>query len=174
MSDVFISYSRRSQKHAELLAKELQSLGTSVWIASKEIHTGEPIEKKIFEAIREARLVAFLEDQHSSADSSRWVQREYMAALEQSWADEGKILVPILIGKAKPPSFLRHASALRVRGQKLDWARAAKTIAKILGEGGTALKSSKAPRREQAQRLNVIEKEAHALRIASGEPSAKL
>jgi hypothetical protein len=174
MSDVFVSYSHRSQKHAEMLAKALESLGTSVWIASKEIQAGEPVEKKIFDAIREARLIAFLEDEQSSADSSRWVQREYMAALEQSWADEGKVLVPILIGKAKPPSFLRHASALRVRGQKSDWTRAAKLVAKMLSEGRTALKRSSAPMREQAQRLNLIEREAHALRIPHGEPSGKL
>jgi hypothetical protein len=39
--------------------------------------------------------VAFLVDQHSSAASSNWVQREYVAALEHSWSDEGKILEAI-------------------------------------------------------------------------------
>ena len=91
------------------------------------------------------------------------MQREYMTALEHSWSDEGKILVPVLIGDAEPPSFLRHALALRVKGQKPEWARVARTIAKMLSEGNSA-KHSKAPIREQIQRLNLLEKEANALR----------
>ncbi len=167
MSDVFLSYSNRSRKHAEMLAEALQALGVSTWVASKEIGEGESVEEKILKAIRDARLVAFLVDQPSPADSSSWVQREYMTALEHSWSDERKVLVPVLIGDAEPPSFLRHASALRVKGQKPEWARVARMIAKMLGEGNS-VKHSKAPIREQIQRLNLIEKEANALR-AFGE-----
>lgn len=163
MTDVFLSYSNRSRKHAETLAEALQTLGISVWVASKEIRKGESGEEKISKAIRDARLVAFLVDQPSPVDSSSWVQREYMTALEHSWSDEGKILVPVLIGDAEPPSFLRHALALRVKGQKPEWARVARTIAKMLSEGNSA-KHSKAPIREQIQRLNLLEKEANALR----------
>ena len=170
---MFLSYSRRSRKHAEMLAKELQALNISVWVASKEIREGDSVEELIFKAIKDARLVAFLVDQHSPDVSSSWVQREYVAALEHSWSDEGKILIPVLVGDAEPPSFLRHASALRVRGRQLDWLRAARTIARILSEGNS-VKRSKAPMREQTQRLNLIEKEANALRTAEAEQLRKL
>jgi hypothetical protein len=173
MSDVFLSYSGRSRKHSEALAKELQALGVSVWVDREQIRAGASWEEEISKAIRDARVVAFLVDPHSPAGSSGWVQREYMAALEHSWSDENKVLVPVLVGNAEPPSFLRHASALRVRGQKSGWARAAKSIAKILSEGNS-VKHTKAPRREQTQRLNLIEREANALRASEVEQLRKM
>ncbi len=172
MSDVFLSCSHKSRKHAEMLASELQSLGISVWVASKEIQNGDAVEEKILEGIRSARLVAFLVDRQSSSAPSSWVEREYMAALEHSWADEDKILLPVLVDDAEPPAFLRHASAIKVRSEKSDWSRAAEALAKVLREGNVA-KRNKAPMREQARRLNLIEREAKALRAVGGVASRK-
>ncbi len=163
MIDVFLAYSHKRQKDAETLARELESLGVSAWVASRDIRVGEPIEHEIFGAIRKARLVAFLADPHSVASPSGWVQREYMAALEQSWLDKDKILVPVLIGDAEPPAFLKHARALKVTDRKRGWTAAAKEIAKLL-RGELTSKHNKAAAKEQVERLNLIEREANALR----------
>jgi TIR domain len=160
MSEVFLSYSRRSQKHAVDLMRELMALGVSFSAASNKTGAGD--EGEIFKEIKDARVVAFLITPHSLVDQ----EYEYMAALEHSWSDEDKVLVPVLVGNSEPPSFLRHASVLRVKGQKSDWPRVAKTIGKILSEGNS-VKRSKAPMREQTERLNLIEKEANALRSRS-------
>ena len=172
MSDVFLSYSRRSRKHAEVLTTELEALGVSVWSAPKEIQQGEPVAEVISQALREARLVAFLVESHPSGASSGWLQQEYRLALEHSWSDEGKILIPVLVGDAQPPPFLRHALALKVRERGSDWSRVAKAISRMLSEGNS-VRRSKAPMKEQSQRLNLIEKEAQALRVTEAEQLRK-
>jgi len=170
MSDVFLSYSSRYQKHAERLAKQLESIGSSVWLASKNLRDGAPVEEEITRAIRDARAIVFLVG--NTPPSSEWVQREYMMALEHSWSDEGKILLPVLIGDAEPPSFLRHVAALRVNGRNPDWARAAKEIARLPSPGHSG-KRSVAPIKEQVKRLNLIERGANALRVAEREMDSK-
>jgi len=169
MSDVFLSYSSKYRQHAEALAKELQALGASAWLDSKDLVPGRPWEEEIRKAINDARLIAFLVEPSSPAEK---VQQEYMAALEHSWSDNDKVLLPILIGDAEPPSFLRHVQALRVRERNPEWARTAKEIAKLLRrEGG--VKRNKSPIKEQLKRLDLIERGANALRVADHESPRK-
>lgn len=169
MSDVYLSYSSRDEQHAEELAKELQALGISAWLASKNLVPGCDPEQAISSAIGNSRLIAFLV---GSGASSEWVQWEYMEALGYSWSDKEKILVPVLIGNAEPPSFLRHSSALRVRPRNPGWARIAKQIAKLLSQG-RSLKRRKPPVKEQLKRLNLIERDANALRVQDDESVRK-
>ena len=170
MSDVFLVYSQKFQREAEALACELKRLDVSAWVASINIGVGESAEQKVFEAIRNSRLIAFIAGPRVSAGP--WVQREYMAALEQSWSDRNKLLVPVLIGSAAPPAFLRHGPAVKVGGRKPDWASAAREIKKLLS-GERSIKRSKAPVKEQRERLDLIEREANALRVQDVEPLHK-
>jgi len=169
MSDVFLSYSSKCRPHAEALAKELQALGTSAWLDSKNLVPGKPWEEEIRKAINDARLIAFLVEPSSPEEK---VQREYMVALEHSWSDKDKVLFPILIGDAEPPSFLRHVHALRVRERNPEWSRAAMEIAKLLRQEG-GVKRSKAPIKEQLKRLDLIERGANALRGVDHDSSRK-
>jgi hypothetical protein len=168
MSDVFLSYSRRSSKHAEALATALENLDISSWLASKNLRAGGSAEKEILKAIGAARMVAFLVDSNSPADSSDWVQREYMAALEHSWSNNEKILVPVLMGDAEPPPFLRHSAYVHVSERNPDWAQAAKKLSKVL-KGKTTVRDYKASSVEQRKRLNLIERLAHALRATESK-----
>jgi hypothetical protein len=170
MTDVFLSYSQRSQAEAALLRRELEKVGLSTWYAPEVLEVGEPWKERIFQGIREARVLVFLLD--TNAAVSPYVEHEYMAALEHSWSDPHKILLPVLIGDAEAPAFLRHRQALKVRDRKGDWARTAKEIAKLL-RGEHSVKPSKAPIKEQMERLNLIEREANALRDTGTEQSHK-
>lgn len=171
MSDVFLSYSERSRKDAAMLRKVLGVLGISTWLASEDMGTAESPKEPIFKAISEARVVVFLVDANAAVTPQ--VEQEYMAALEHSWSDTHKILVPVLIGDAEPPAFLRHAQAIKVRDRKVrDWARAAQEVAKLL-RGELSIKHSKAPRKEQMERLNLIERDAKALRDTDAEQAHK-
>jgi hypothetical protein len=161
MSDVYLSYSSKDKHHAETLAKELQALGISAWLDSKDLVPGSDFEKAVGSAISDARLIAFLVEPGASREKVQW---EYMEALGHSWSDNEKILLPILIGKAEPPSFLRHSLALRVRSRNPEWARTAKQIAKLLSQGGS-VKRRKPSVKEQMKRLNLIERGANALRV---------
>jgi hypothetical protein len=162
MSDVYVSYSSKDKQHAEELAKELQALGVTVWL-DKELAPGSDFKRAISEAISNARLIAFLVEPSASQEKVQW---EYMEALGNSWSDQEKILVPILIGNAEPPSFLRTSSALKVRPRNPDWAGIAKQIAQLLSRGGS-LKRRKPPVKEQSERLKLIEQGANALRDES-------
>lgn len=169
MSNVYLSYSSRDNQHAEELAKELQALGISAWLDSKDLVPGSDFKQAISSAISNARLIAFLVEPGASREKAQW---EYMEALGHSWSDNEKILVPVLIGNAEPPSFLRHAPALRVRPRNPEWARTAKQIAKLLSQGGS-LKRRKPPVKEQIKRLNLIERGANALRVRDDESVRK-
>jgi hypothetical protein len=165
MSDVYLSYSSKDKRHAKELAKELQALGVSAWLDSKDLAPGSDFKRAISSAISDARLVAFLVEPGDSREKVQW---EYMEALGHSWSDNEKILVPILIGNAEPPSFLRRSSALRVQPRNPEWARTAKQIAKLLSQGGS-VKRRKPPVKEQIERLKLIERGANALRVKDDE-----
>ena len=169
MSDVYLSYSSKDKQHAEGLAKELQALGISAWLDSKDLVPGSDFKQSISSAISNARLIAFLMEPGASRENAQW---EYMEALGHSWSDDEKILVPVLIGNAEPPSFLRHSPALRVQPRNPEWARTAKQIAKLLSQGGS-LKRRKPPVKEQIKRLNLIERGANALRVQDDESVRK-
>lgn len=179
MSDVFLAYSRKSQKHAQALADQLKSLGISTWLDSKDLVAGTSWESEIHNAVKDARLLAFLLEPSSATDSEK-MQKESMVALEHSWADKDKILVPILLGDAEPPPFLRHIQALKLRERNPEWARAAKEIARLL-QGGAATRHSKAilkqqlkrTVKEQLQRLDLIERAANELRVEDVESTRK-
>jgi len=157
MSDVFLSYSRYRQP-AEAIAKELQALGITTWLESKDLAPGKQWEEEIRKAMSEARLVAILVGRRSED-----APPEYPLALEHSWSDDDKVLVPILMDDAEPPSFLRHVEAIRVEPRRQDWNRVAKEIAKLLHRG-SAIKRSRAAIKEQSERLSLIERGANALR----------
>ena len=162
MSDVFLSSASvsTSAKQADVLANELRTLGISTSIYGEEIQARDDWEQQIREGIKNARAVVFLVDPYWL--SSEISKIESMTALELSWSDEGKILLPVLIGDVDPPSFLRHIEGIKMQARKPDWPGVAKEIAKILGEG-KQMKHSKAAIREQSERLNLIEKQAHVL-----------
>ena len=163
MNSVFISYFPKTRKQAEALAWELERLGVSTWLPGRQVSVEAALESQMLDAMKEARVVVFLVGPQISA--SDWVQREYRAALERFWLDEDKVLMPVLIGNADQPAFLRHALSIKVDGRRSDWARVAKEIAKILNEGVPA-KKSRAAIKEQTDRLDMIEKQAYALRAS--------
>jgi hypothetical protein len=166
MDDVFLSSASASAsvKQAGILANELRTLGISTWIADHEILAGDDWEQRIRHGIKNARAVVFLVDQLWL--SSEVSKLESMTALELSWSDEDKILLPVLIGHVDPPSFLRHIQGIKVQAQKPDWPRVAKEIAKILDAGPKAKPRTVvvAAVKEQAERLNLIQEQADLLR----------
>jgi len=171
MSDVFLSYPSSYRQHAEALAKELQALGISTWLDVKDLAPGMPWEEEMRKAIGDARLIVFLVESRSPDSPAEKVQREYWAALEHSWSDSAKSLLPVLIGDAEPPAFLRDVTALRVQPRNPEWSRVAKQVAKLLSHGG--VKGRQPPAKEQVERLNLIERGANALRVAAKESIQK-
>src|ERR1700733_7564794 len=115
MRDVFLSSASvsTSAKQADVLANELRTLGISTSIYGEEIQARDDWEQQIREGIKNARAVVFLVDPYWL--SSEISKIESMTALELSWSDEGKILLPVLIGDVDPPSFLRHIEGIKMQ-----------------------------------------------------------
>ncbi len=166
MSDVFISCSRHSEKYAEALSDALQGRSISTWLYTRDLGPSQVWSDEILKAMENARVIAFIIEPKLSP--STWQQKEYIAALEYSWSDKNKILLPILIGDADAPPFLRDRVSLRIQNHKSDWAKAAEEVTKVLSETTTPT-ITKTCEKERVQRLNAIEKGASALRYIDGQ-----
>lgn len=129
MPDVFISYPHQAADDAILLADALQARGVTTWYAPKDLPQAKDRKEAIYEALDSASAVAFLVTPHTTPTS--WVRNEYMAALESYWAGKKKLLVPVLVKNAEPPSFLRSWTFVRVQ-RKSDWDRAAQELISLL------------------------------------------
>ena len=168
MPDLFISYSHGDTPKALLLAYLLKTHGRSVWLASEDL-TGHSATKswgQIESAIKQARGIIFLVTQGSVA--GEWLRREYMAALEATWSDPEKLLIPVVEGSAELPPFLKYTQSVRVTNRS-GWSNAAASIARVLdGKAKRTIMSRKAEA-IRTKRLSAIEHEAQLLKLIEGQ-----
>lgn len=80
MSDIFISYARKDQPRARMLADALAAKGWSVWWDPK-IQAGKAFDRVIEQAIAEAKCVVVIWSKHSV--NSDWVRAEATNGLER-------------------------------------------------------------------------------------------
>lgn len=93
--DVFISFSFSDQKVAENIVNKLTSdYGISCWICTRNIVGGERFKQSIREAIWEAKVVVFLQSEHSVI--SKEIPREIGIAL-----DADKTIIPFKLDQAQ-------------------------------------------------------------------------
>lgn len=124
--DVFISYNRSdpSDKLAEDLAKELAANGISTWFDKQSLKPGEAWAEVMERAVNDADNVLLLID---TRDPSAVQQSEWAAALKAAWGSPNKRLIPLLIGKAELPAFVRSTvpsgqsiQTIRMRNPRRD------------------------------------------------------
>ena len=102
--DVFISHSSADRKWAEMLAKAVKKHGLSTWVDSENLKPGERWQDEIESALNSARAIVLLVGPRQAKDKIQ--QMAWRAALEESWADSYKPLIPLLIKNAELPKFL--------------------------------------------------------------------
>ena len=89
MLKVFISYSRKNQNAVEVLAKDIEELGHSVWI-DQRLKGGQEWWNEILHRIRDCDLFVFALSQE--------IEKSKACGLELGYAhDLGKIILPVLI-----------------------------------------------------------------------------
>jgi len=108
MRDVFLSYAREDQPSALLLLEALQQQGFSVWW-DREIVPSQNWQRRIEDAIRQARCVVVLWTPHSAA--SDYVREE------ASFAREQEKFLPVLVVDADIPVPFRLIQTADLR----DW-----------------------------------------------------
>jgi hypothetical protein len=129
MAEVFVSYPHEAAKTALQLANGIRAKGIDTWCAKDNLPPGDDWKRSIITALKDAHAVIFVVSPGSQP--SPWIQEEQMAALESYWAGKKKVFIPVLIGDADPPAFLRQWRALRIE-KKSDLSRTVNQIIKLL------------------------------------------
>jgi len=105
-SSVFISYSKDARPWAEKLSESLENKGVPTWTDFKSIKPGQRWIVEIQRALDDAQY--FLIVIGPKNQIGEWQDREWQGALQRTWADPKKQIIPVLIDNATPPSFLRN------------------------------------------------------------------
>jgi TIR domain len=115
---IFISYSRDERDLAHRLAAELRNSGAKPWLADDDLRPGSSFGDAIREALdRSDAFVLFI-----GTDASDWARFERSEVLKRAWTDQDAVILPVLVGDADPPGYLRDLVALRVNpaGQGME------------------------------------------------------
>lgn len=159
MAKVFVSYSRDDQAAARSLASELDAQGNEVWLSGDALVAGKRWADQTSEAMRSANVVVLL----IGSEPSDWVRNEWSQALGESWRKDSPVtVVPVVLGDAEPPAFLRDRQMIRVDDTPADWDRVARLLEKP-AEVSFDWTTTNSARTELAERLTEIKRIASAL-----------
>lgn len=110
---VLISYASADRVFASKLAASLRSRGIKVWIDVEALSAGMPWTEQLSIALARAQLCLLIVSTASnSADpgtSSEWSKIQGMV-----WNRHDLKVMPVIIGEAEAPPFLRRWKAVRV------------------------------------------------------------
>jgi hypothetical protein len=117
--DVFISSSHIDKRWADKLTKAIEKHGLSTWVDSYNLQPGASWQDEIETELNSARAIVLLVGPRQPSEQMQHMV--WRAALEESWSDSYKPLIPLLIRNAELPQFLSpwKSKALRLgRSQK--------------------------------------------------------
>lgn len=100
-SRVFISHSHLDGEIANLLADGLAGVGLKPWLSEHEIKPGDSFLEQMNQGLEEASYVLVLLSK--AAIMSRWVTREWMAAM----ANRSTVVIPVLLEDCEVPPLMR-------------------------------------------------------------------
>jgi TIR domain-containing protein/interferon-induced transmembrane protein len=101
MSNIFVSYSRKSRSIADSLATDLTELGESVWL-DEELSGGQSWWNEILSEVRRCDLFVFVLDPDSLNSAACKSEYEYAAGL-------GKPILPVLVSEKVSTGLLPPA-----------------------------------------------------------------
>ena len=129
--NVFISHSRQNGGAALKLCDKLSGSGLKVWLDTLELDSGADWNPRVADAIREADAFVFLVGPGATPD--RGQQFEWQQVTEHEYyLDPQKPLVPVVIGNAEIPGFLRARQTLQVDESSIDFEALAAKIAQAM------------------------------------------
>ncbi|HVN21058.1 MAG TPA: toll/interleukin-1 receptor domain-containing protein [Dongiaceae bacterium] len=133
MMTVFISHSRQNASAALRLHERLKQRGLQPWLDTCELDLGEDWNQRVAAAIEGAGAFVVLVGPDPEPDRS---QRYEWAQItdHEFYLDEKKPMIPVVIGAAEMPGFLRTRHALNVDRSSIDVDKLAEQIAEALGK----------------------------------------
>ena len=139
MSDIFISYSRKDQPKARMLADALAAKGWSVWWDPK-IQSGKAFDRVIETAIAEAKCVVVVWSKHSV--NSDWVRAEASNGLERgiliAVAIDENLALPLRFTQVHTENFSGWDGAT----DSQEFAKIVSDISALVAASGTGIKTN--------------------------------
>jgi tetratricopeptide (TPR) repeat protein len=102
---VFVSHTSKDDSFVAELRRELQRHGVEVWVDSREMAGGDPLDADVRAAIEAA--TAFVVVLSPAAVGSAWVAREIRHAVKTRKRNEGYRVVPLLLPGIEPKALER-------------------------------------------------------------------
>jgi hypothetical protein len=160
--NVFVSYASDTRPLAEELTDALLNKGIKTWAGFKDLQPGQEWQLELDRAIENADLFLFLVDPQSRVTT--WTDFEWRAILTKAWADSGKRVLPVVLGSAEPPPFLRKWVALNVDpvSEPRTWTnRVVNAVESVQSTSSPTLSARN--RRERVKRLSEMARAVKAL-----------
>ena len=148
---VFISHSRQNGSAALKLCDRLATRGITTWLDLRELDSGADWTPRIAEAIRQADAFAFLIGPGTTPDQFQRFEWRHITESEY-YLDPDKPMVPVLIGDAEIPGFLRTRRAVHVDPSSIDFDALADQIARLVSTPGETVDHENLERGRAAQR----------------------
>lgn len=130
---VFLSYARQDRRIAERLRTSLERLGCAVADPTR-FDSDESFGSRMEEAVRSSDRVVLLLGKHRRRDPFQ--ESEWQAALEAKWEDADKRMIPVLLGDAEVPSFVRGTAVAGDFGLHLSGLKDIERAAEVIVQGG--------------------------------------
>jgi hypothetical protein len=170
MDHVFISYSADAKRWAERLSSSLRREGVGTWSDFENLSPGERWSQQLQQALDQAKFyIIVLGPRKVMRD---WQDREWQGALERTWSNPEKQIIPVLIGDAVAPPFLRNWASIRV-GPGRNELSVVKRLAEIVKNSGGRKESHwKGRRLGSGWRKRIGEMESTAKQLKSRQESS--
>jgi hypothetical protein len=149
---LFISHSRQNSGAALKLCLTLVSRGVRTWLDLREIDSGADWNEKVAQAIREANGFLFLIGPPGPNDQLQKFEWQQIAE-QESYLDPSKPFIPVIIGQAQIPGFLRARLAIHVEGSDINFAVIADRVVNALSEPQSTLDPDNLQKGQAARRL---------------------
>jgi len=164
--DVSISYSTDAKAWAESISESLESKGVSTWMDFKNIQPGQRWLEEVQRALDEAKCFLLVAGPKNAL--GEWQDREWQGALQRTWTDPKKRIVPVLIDGATPPPFVKDWMFVRIESGKPEslWNTRIYDAVRGTGSGSKSAspKKSAKPGKEFRRRLDEIERVAKQMK----------
>ena len=166
MAFVFISHSRENGSTALKLCQRLNERGVETWLDTLQLEGGEDWQSSVASAVEAAAGVIVLVGPSSSPDSSQRFEWQQITEREY-YLDPAKAVVPIVLGAAELPGFLRTRQALVISPTGIDFDALADKVAGALGDPSATIDQERMDRGRAAREraLENLKEYSHSLEV---------
>jgi hypothetical protein len=155
---VFISHNRQNAPAALKLCDRLTALGAQTWLDLRDLESGADWREQVPRAIEGAHGFVFLVGPPGPSD---YFQRSEWQMIAER--DPDKPLVPVVLGEAELPGFLRTRHAIHVDEGSVDFDKLAADVLERLQSG--TMEDTKVEEGIQARKESMAQLEAYAREI---------